>query len=220
MTGVSVAEAGAAWASRDMEETSHQVQQLPAEGSTGTTTDEDLEQLQRLANMVAQRHDYGPRDEPVTKQLNFQVAMYLQEHPRRELSLSEIAQGTGLTVTQVSSVTQVFVKERTDVERPRHGVLVYTPGKGPGIKPKLGRDEVPVVKSKGKEMAQRAIAKAADKRAAREAKPPGLVPSPGDPGVLVKQPEMFYEVPDLHTRDGRRIIRGWDGIGYVIEELG
>lgn len=148
----------------------------------------------------AERTGSRAKHTPITEQIGFRAALYLQDHPRQRVTASDVMAATGLGLKQAQNVMQKFTAERTDVERVALGVYVYTPGKGPGIKPKTGHGEVPVVKSK-------------------KAKPAGWVPSPNGSGALVKQPEMFYEIPDAKTRDGRRIIRGWDGIVYAITEL-
>jgi hypothetical protein len=143
----------------------------------------------------------GTKGEPVpvgalpTERLTFRVARYLQDYPRKELTLKEIAAATGLTRIQVSSVTQRFVDERTDVARPRRGVIIYTPGRGPGIK-----------RHKSAETSH-------------------IPPSPPPTELVVdampqSRPNGVYTaIPGLRTADGRGVVQDQDGVIYSIKEL-
>lgn len=176
----------------------------------------------RLVKQVTARAETVKHRKPVTETNTFKAATFLQAHQREEVTAADLARESSLSHKQASNVLQMLMTERTDVDRVAPGTYKYTPGKGPGIRQRknadLQRGGPAVVRKPGPPVVQTALSPYASPDL--ETGAPGWVPSPADKGVLVKQPEMFYEIPGAKTRDGRRVIRGWDGVVYAIAELG
>lgn len=128
----------------------------------------------------------------------FIVAEWLAAHSRIPLTTAEIAAGTGMSKENASSVMQQFVKERTDVERLKLGVYMYTPGKGPGVRPG-------VVK-----------AHTAERRRARERN--GVAVVPAAPQSEAK-PEAFVELLGLQSSGGDRIVRNREGVVFKLVDI-
>jgi hypothetical protein len=173
------------------------VQELPAVGQPRTTTEAELDQLTRDALSAV---GYGNP----TERLTFQVAAYLQQHPRKQLTVADVATGTGLSGQQVAGVLRDFVALRTDVDRARRGVYIYHPGRGVGIRPKPSKPPVPGRPSKP----------------ATPGKPvvPVKPATPGKPDTPGK-PQTYADLPGAKDKAGRAVVQRADGQLFAVEAI-
>lgn len=180
--------------------TEYPVAQLPAEGAVSRTTEAELDEMTRAAlDNVIKRNRSG--DDPFNSN-TFRVAAFLQAHPRRRLRSADICPHVGLTSSQVNTVLQHLVDQRTDVTRESKGEYMYTPGRGPGIRPKGQLAPAP-----------------RELRAGNSIK----IPEEAVQSAVVKdvpQPLLvFTELPGVQTSDGRKVVRDHAGVVYAVVEL-
>jgi hypothetical protein len=206
-------------------------QSSPPKDDSGVTPMGYTDRL--MQDVTGTKGEPVPVDKLPTERLTFRVARHLQDYPRKELTLKDIAAHTGLTVVQVSSVTQRFVKERTDVTRPRRGVVVYTPGQGPGIKKRAGKKKVERPSSHipfyapptEQGLDEFAFGPGPVQPVVTDLSQAGVMGQLSQAGVM-EQPEMaavppvvYTAVPGLRTADGRFVVQDRDGVVYAVAAL-
>lgn len=146
----------------------------------------------------------------------FQVAFYLQAHPRAEVTPADVSEKTGIKSHRASEVLQRFVKERTDVVRKRRGVYVYYPGRGPGAVPRGA-----TVVQQPDQLAQKTEPK---RPGSHMASRPGATLWIGahreeSMAILGIKPGSFTVLEGVHTASGNQVVRRDDGQIFALTEI-